>query len=269
MATIAYWQNGLPFDSSGNLCVSLGGAPASYTLAQWGLPIILPGGGTMAANGALTLTVALGATFTSCYMYFPAGAVAAGSTAGLFYVVMSSTTVGLVKNVTGIAQGTPSYTSGAPAIPAATTAIVDAGPGAYAQTVGSFVNLITYAIPANALGTNGSFVFELHASRVSNAGAIALNATFGGTNVGTETQASVGVVLLRRSVQNIGSASRQAVYNTASSTPTDLVNANTTESFPALDTTTAQNLIIQGELITSATDWLAIYGVNIQVNYAA
>ena len=53
---------------------------------QSGLPIIMPSSGSIGTNGALTLNTALPQIYANCYMYFPVGAVFAGSAAGLYFV---------------------------------------------------------------------------------------------------------------------------------------------------------------------------------------
>lgn len=80
-------------------------------------------------------------------MYFPAGAVFAGSSAGMYFVSLSSATTGTIFNNV--------YASGTPAIPAVPIAIVAAGPGAYVQTVGSDLTLINLTLTGGAIGLNG------------------------------------------------------------------------------------------------------------------
>jgi hypothetical protein len=96
----------------------------------------LPSSGSFGNNGALTLTTALPRATTG-YFYFPANAISSGSAAGLYWTVMSSTTVGVVYNNTLVA-GYP------PTVVATPTAFVTTGPGAYTQTL----NLVTaYSLP--------------------------------------------------------------------------------------------------------------------------
>lgn len=97
-----------------------GGTPARipYILAQCNVPIGIAPTGTMAANGAITLGTALNTTYSGgLWLYLPAGAAYAGSLAGFYWTVMSSTTLGTVYNNT--------YTPGTDPvdIPASPTAI--------------------------------------------------------------------------------------------------------------------------------------------------
>ena len=128
---------------------------APLVLAQTGIPVCLQSSGTMGANGALSAITALPVQYASCYMYFPAGKAFAGSAAGLYYVVMSSTTAGTVyNNVYDPTTRLP------PTIPASLTAIVDAGPGAYTQTTAADIVLGGVTLLANVVGANGSVRIE-------------------------------------------------------------------------------------------------------------
>lgn len=119
-----------------------------YLIGTHGIPVIIPSSGSMGNNGAITLTTALLTTYPRCYLYLPASAISAGSTAGFYYAVMSSTTVGTVYNNT--------YTSGIPTEPASPTAFVTTGPGAYTQTTATDLTLLNITIPGGAIGKNGS-----------------------------------------------------------------------------------------------------------------
>lgn len=143
-------------------------------LVQNGLPMIKPSSGSIGNNGALTLTTPLPAGITKSYQYFPAGAIFAGSTAGLYYTVMSSTTVGIIYNNT--------YTSGQPVEPITPTAFVTTGPGAYTQTT-TTIDLITAVLPANSLGKNGSLRAKAYWEFTNSANNKRLAIDFGGTDI--------------------------------------------------------------------------------------
>lgn len=92
------------------------------------IPVGIPSSGSIGNNGALTGLTAFPVTYSAgIYLYFPAGAIAAGSAAGKYWTVMSSTTAGTIFNNT--------YTSGELTAPASNTAFVTTGPGAYVQDV--------------------------------------------------------------------------------------------------------------------------------------
>jgi hypothetical protein len=119
-------------------------------LAKSGVPSGIAPSGTVAANGALTLGTALNITYNAgIFLYFPAGAVYAGSLAGSYWCLMSSTTLGTIYDDV---LGTGWTSESVPAVP---TPIVAAGPGAY---VGSTVEvtLTTLNNSGGILGNNGS-----------------------------------------------------------------------------------------------------------------
>lgn len=103
--------------------------------------------GTIGDNGALTLGTALSVIYANCYLHFPANAISAGSAAGLYYVVMSSTTVGTIYNNL--------YTSGDPTAPAVPTPFVTTGPGAYTGAT-TEITLRSYTIPAGLMRANSA-----------------------------------------------------------------------------------------------------------------
>jgi len=113
------------------------------------VPIALPSSGSMGANGALTLTTGLYTTYSGgIWLHFPAGAVYSGSAAGFYWTVMSNTTTGTVYNST-FTPGTSAFCS-----TGTTTAVVDAGPGAYTSST-SEIDMAYFTIPANTMGPNG------------------------------------------------------------------------------------------------------------------
>lgn len=120
------------------------------TLAQSAIPVIIPSSGSIAANGALTLTTALPAQYANAFLYFPANAVFTGSGAGFYYVIMSSTSAGTIYQ-----EGYLPSTGVAPTVPTTPTPWVVAGPGAYTQTVGADLPLRSVKVAAGSLGVNG------------------------------------------------------------------------------------------------------------------
>jgi hypothetical protein len=140
-------------DNNGNVTglVGPGGRRdlATLMIAQSAVPAGLPSSGTIGNNGALSGITALTITYPGIWLYFPAGAVYAGSVAGFYWTVMSSTTAGTIYDTR--LSGTE-----APYVPASPTPIVAAGPGAYTQTTGSAITICTHTIPGGAMGINGS-----------------------------------------------------------------------------------------------------------------
>lgn len=124
---------------------------ANICLAQWAIPIGIPSSGTVGNNGALSGLTAFSNTFNNpgIYLYFPAGALFAGSLAGYYWTVMSSGSVGTVYQ--------EQYFSGVPKEPATLTPWVTTGPGAYTQTTGTSIEMSVITMPAGVVGQNGSF----------------------------------------------------------------------------------------------------------------
>jgi hypothetical protein len=119
-----------------------------------GLPLIYAGSGSMANNGALTLTTALTFAYPNAYVYLPTNAISAGSAAGWYYAVFSSTTVATVYNNTYVpAAGT------IPTIPATPTAFVTVGPGAYVGGSAE-IDVFIAGFPGGSMGNNG--YLEVH-----------------------------------------------------------------------------------------------------------
>ena len=115
------------------------------------VPVGIPPSGSVGDNGALTLGTALQTTYSNgIYLYFGSGKLFAGSAANLYWVVMSSPTVGTVYNNT--------YSGGQPLPPASATPIVATGPGAYTQVTATDIQLVVETIPGGTLGPNDGLI---------------------------------------------------------------------------------------------------------------
>lgn len=116
-----------------------------------GIPIGLPSSGSIGNNGALTGIAALPKTYNTpgIYLYFPANAIASGSAAGFYWVVMSSTTAGTIYNNVGNILDL--------VVPTSLTPFVTTGPGAYTQTTAE-VSVIGKTVVANQI--NKTTVFK-------------------------------------------------------------------------------------------------------------
>lgn len=134
-----------------------GVSQSPYVLAQSGIPFILAGGTagggtnqfTMGNNGALTTLPVLPTTYSGgAWIYMPANGIFAGSTAGWYWFVASSTTAGTVYN--------NQYVSGDPklAVPATPTPFVSTGPGLVSNTL-ALVTGPGLTLPGGTLGPNG------------------------------------------------------------------------------------------------------------------
>lgn len=137
------------------------------------VPMISVSSGTMGNNGALSAITALDRTYAKCFMFFPAGAIAAGVPAAggaWLYVEMSSATAGTVFNNT--------YTTGPTTIPASKVAFATTGPGAF---VGDTTEQgVLLSVPGGALGTTGATATYLFVSGNATAGAKTVRVRYGG-----------------------------------------------------------------------------------------
>jgi hypothetical protein len=129
---------------SGNFAPRINGFAVPYVLAASKLPSIFPSGGTIAASGVVTLTTALQRVYGPCWMYFPAGAVVGGA-AGLYYVNMTSTTVGQVYNDYKDNAAGLNFNLG---IPSVLTPAVGSNV-AYTQPLNTFLALASFQVPAD------------------------------------------------------------------------------------------------------------------------
>ncbi len=234
--------------------------PAAQLLYQDNLPLIIPSSGTMGANGALTALTALPFQFLSCYMYFPAGKVFSGSAAGFYYAVMTSTTAATVKNNVYV-PGTPAVIPGSP------LAVTDAGPGAYTQTTGNDIALVSTSIAANALGINGALRLLAQFEYANDANNKIIKANLGGTIAATFL--SGGTSFLSYQATTSGRQPLLMVRNQAATNVQ--VSTNTLDTGPGaaapvrgtIDTTASQNFILSGQLAV-ATDYIVLEGATLE-----
>lgn len=182
-----------------------------YKLAHAAIPVGLAPTGTMANNGAVTLGTALNTTYAACYLYYPAGAVAAGvpASADFLYTVMSSTTVGQVFNNSMSAN---LDTNGMPTAPASPTAFATTGPGAFTGTTGSAITLYTLTVPAAAMGTNGLYRYAFKVALNATAGGRTFLTSFGGTTINNPSLGNVVGQRIYGWVENRNSASVQNMW---------------------------------------------------------
>lgn len=215
-------------------------------LFRGSIPVGIAPTGTMANNGAVTLGTAIPAIYAACYLYLPANAIVAGSAAGLYYTVMSSTTVGQVFNNT--------YTSGIPATPASPTAFVTTGPGAFAGSIAR-QTLITLTLPGGLMGLNGSLDLESLWSATNNANAKTPTVVFGGNDVSTSALTSAAAIHDTRLIMNKASAALQIAQ--AGAATGGWGSAGSASTYLAVNT--AADVTLKYDLQkATATDWAGI-----------
>jgi hypothetical protein len=226
------------------------------TLFRSAMPVGSAPTGTMGDNGAVTLGTALPNAYAACYLHFPANAISAGSAAGLYYMVMSSTTVGQVFNNT--------YTSGVPAAPATPTAFVTTGPGAYTASTSS-ITFISLTVPGALMGLNGAVDSELSWSETNTANNKTHMVSFGGTNLLNSTLASVASFHAAYAVVNRGSASSQVSRASASTSGGGWGSNTVSPTYLSINTAADVTLAFGGTKAT-ATDWHGIETFVVKVN---
>ncbi len=193
------------------------------------------------ASGNITLGSALHRAFTEgIWLYLPTIATTPAITAGVYWVVMSSTTVGTV------------YASGA-----GSSAIDFTVGSAYTGATATAVALGTVTIPANTL-TSGvviqsipQFVFK------NSAGIKTMSANFGSTQYwlnAPTTNASAQTLVMLRGLTTAKQEGTAASSNGTGSTP----------SLPPIlaeDAATEKTITFYGSLAT-ATDWIVLDGIH-------
>ena len=246
-------KNGSLWRSNGTKWVLVQG---ETVLAEGATPVCLSPTGTIAANGALTLGFALPTIYSGgIWMYFPAGAVFAGSAAGFYWTVMSSTTLGTIYNDTRDPSAVNLFE-----IIGNTTAIVAAGPGAYtgvsSQTIVGSIQVL-----GNIMGLDGALEGELTWSFTSSASSKTGTTYFGaGSTINnfaaTTTTNITGKILTR----NRGVSNRQ-INNGSLGLQTPITGGLT---YSSEDTTINNNILIAPQK-TAANDCLILEAVIIKL----
>lgn len=219
-----------------------------YILAQSGIPMILPSSGSIGNNGALSGLTALPTTYTSCYMRFPANAIAAGVPAGLYYVVMDTNASGIIYNNT--------YTSGVPTIPASPTAFVTTGPGAYTQTTGSDITLLSITVPGGAMGIEGELEITPAFQHINNANNKIMKIKYGASGLAiSKTRTTSDLMMPYCSIKQMGVSNKQVIsYDSPGTFNTSAAGAI---SYGAQDLSTTFTATLTAQLAV-ATDYVQV-----------
>jgi len=209
------------------------------------VPMILPPSGTIADNGALTLGTALPEIIPASYQYFPAGAVYSGSTAGMYFVEMSSTTLGTIYNNV--------YVSGEAGVPLVKTAIVATGPGAYTQAT-TAITLLTLPVYGGLLGNGGAIVTRQSWSCINNANAKSVHFYFGTEEINGGSLASHSSVHYSNTVTNTGYTNVQRATPLVS----DIVGFDLDTSFTLYEDTSVDFNLTYTAVLSTATDYIIL-----------
>ena len=229
-------------------------SPTAYTIFQTGIPFVLCSSGSMGNNGALSGLTAMQETYAKAYVYMPASAISAGSSAGWYYAVFSSTSAGTVYNNV--------YTTGVPAVPASPTAFVTTGPGAFVQTTAQITG-VNFTIPGNSFGINGGFSYYLTAALPVTAGVKLINPYYNtsGVHQGNNSQNIYYLTEYGR-VVNRGVTNKQL----GSAIPS---NSGQFAGIPqglSIDSTIDRACGMYMQIATIATDYLVLDNFIVEIN---
>lgn len=233
---------------------SAAAAPTVSTLYGAALPVGIPSSGSIGNNGALTGLTAFATTYPNIYLFFPAGAIAAGSAAGFYFCQMSSATAGTIFN-NALVTGT------APAIPAAPTPFVTTGPGAYTQST-SLQVLSKPTIKGGTLGINSMFEIYTLTSMRGAGGNKTFAFLFGGSSVGTFVSSSGAGFQNITWLWNQGQANQQAVIVGGAVPGFGVVGAPT-----RLSVNTANDFTFEVDgTLASAADWMVLEALTLRMS---
>ena len=230
-----------------------------YTLAQSGVPVIIPSSGTVAVNGQITMTTALPVAYPNAWVYLPAGAVS-GGTAGLYYCVMSSTTVGQIYTnfVAPSATTTTTFTPYIPASPVAAVGVL----GAYVTPTASAVTLANITVPGAAIGANGTLrVWELRSGN-GNANSKTYKQGLGSTTTFQVVETTSANANYLTAIRNRGVQNAQVQFNYSNAR----VGSETSGgcNISSVDTSIAQAYTFSAQLAVT-TDYIVLEGFTIEV----
>jgi hypothetical protein len=202
-----------------------------YILAQSGTPVGIAPNGTVAANGVITLGTALPRTYSAgIWLYLPAGAVSGGA-AGLYWCVMSSTTVGQVyTNSVDTSQGFVPY------VPTGVLVNAVGSNSAYTQTINTSIALANLTLPAGSLGPNGQIRMNWEFSYNIAAGNKTFSSLINGSQLASSLRSTTGghdsytLRLRNLGVQNSNSVYAISESGTSSVTPQSIISVDTSVS---------------------------------------
>lgn len=224
-----------------------------------GIPVIIPSSGTFAANGAVSGLVAMPTTYTHAYLYFPAAAISATSTAGFYYTVMSAADAGKVYNNKLPASGVPS-------IPASPTAFSCAGPGAYVQAI-TEITMQTLKLQGGILGPSGHFevnpIFSVSATVNDKTLKVKLSSTEIHAAVPTTSETHYRPLIV---CANRGSQSAQIAF--AKTSFSGIAETTAAQVYGTVDTSVDQNITITGQLSAAATEYIVLEYYDIEAMLA-
>jgi hypothetical protein len=226
-------------------------------LAASGIPVMVANSGTIATNGTVTLGTALPSAYGAAFCYFPASAVSGDSTGGIYYVVFSSTTVGVVyAGKYGVANGVGSVAF-TPVIPSGTLTAVTGSNSAYTGST-TETTLINVTVPAGSIGDNGQVIVIANWATNDSAGAKTGTTYLGGSSVGSAVSYTTSTGgSITNSIRNRGSLTAQISQVIGGAAAAGSV-------YTAINTAASTSITITGDLAT-ATDNVILEGFTVEL----
>jgi len=224
-------------------------------LASTGVPVVIPSSGTIATAGTVTLTTALPTTYSGgAWMYFPATAFAGTVAAGLFWVVMSSTTAGTVYQ-TSVVPASPFEAF----VPTETLVAVVGSNSGYTQTTSSDLVMLRTTVPGGLMGLSGEVDYHLLFTTNATANTKTVKVTFGGTDIHSASLSSNTSTVIDKQIVNRGSTARQVANPLAA---LGYGSSATASLYPTVDTNSDFDIVVTNNLGT-ATDFVVLESANI------
>jgi hypothetical protein len=223
-------------------------------VAASGIPVGLPGSGSIGVNGALTLTTALPLTYSNIWLFFPAGAVYTNSPAGCYFCQMSSTTLGTIYN---------NVLSGVPYIPSVLNPVTSASVGSYTSPT-TTQSLFSFTVPGGIMGANGQMYIETEYTYPSNANSKIGRVDYGGVSLIAGAVTTSVVQTAQKWLTNRGSTGKQ--FSRPASSPTVGVSAVATTQ-PTIDTESNQTMTFSATL-ANAADYVTFENFNVLTYFA-
>jgi len=219
-------------------------------LASTGVPVVIPSSGTIATAGTVTLTTALPTTYSGgAWMYFPATAFAGTVAAGLFWVVMSSTTAGTVYQ-TSFVPASPFEAF----VPTETLVAVVGSNSSYTQTTASDLVLLRTTVPGGLLGPSGEVHYSMLVSTNATANSKPFKVNYGGTAIHTASLADNVSTIIDKEITNRGSTARQVANPLAALSHGSYAGA---ALYLTVDTNSDFDITVTGQ-INTATDYIVL-----------
>jgi len=219
-------------------------------LASTGVPVVIPSSGTIATAGTVTLTTALPTTYAGgAWMYFPATAFSGTVAAGLFWVVMSSTTAGTVYQ-TSVVPASPFEAF----IPTETLVAVVGSNSGYTQTTASDLVLLRTTVPGGLMGPSGEVHYNALFVTNATANSKPVKVTFGGTAIHTASLSSNVSTILDKEITNRGTIARQIANPLAALGHGSSADASL---YLSIDTNSDFDITVTGQ-INTATDYIVL-----------